>query len=81
MAVQTKERRFTTKARAGRNGVKLRLSAEELERAGFQAGEDVVLVVRRYTARDWLRDNAGRIFCSEQEFYAAMAELRALPEK
>ncbi len=71
---------ITTKAKTDGNGVQVALSAQELEEAGIQPGEDVVLEVRRYNSEDWIRDNEGRIYYSTEEFDAAIEELCALPE-
>lgn len=79
MAVQTTEH-ITTKAKTGPKGVHVDVSAKELEQAGIHAGDDVVLAVRRYTSEDWIRDNEGRVYYSEDEFDAAMEEVVALPE-
>lgn len=56
----------TTKAKTNGNGVQVALSAQELEQAGIQPGEDVVLEVRRYTAEDWFAEGEGRVFAGEE---------------
>jgi hypothetical protein len=79
MAVQTSEH-ITTRAKTGCDGVRVALSAEELEQAGIHPGEDVLLEIRRYTSEDWIRDNEARVYYSEEEFDTAMEELAALPQ-
>jgi hypothetical protein len=80
MAVHTGEQIIKKAKKTGRNGVRVALSAEELAQAGIQPGDDILLEVRRYTVEDWIRDNEGRVYYSEAEFDAAMAEAIALPE-
>lgn len=82
MAAPTSERidHITTKAKTDGNGVEVKVSADELEQAGIQPGEDVVLEVRRYDSEDWIRDNEGRIYYSTEEFDTAFEEFCALPE-
>ncbi len=57
---------ITTKAKTGRKGVRVALSAEELAQAGIQPGDDVLLEVRRYTAEDWFAEGEGRVFTDEE---------------
>lgn len=80
MAVRASEH-ITTRTKSGPDGVHVELTAGELEKAGIHPGEDVLLQVRRYTAEDWIRDNEGRVYNSEEEFDAAMEELCALPKE
>jgi hypothetical protein len=75
MAVHTGEH-ITTKAKTGRNGMRVALSAKELEQAGIHPGEEVLLEVRRYTVEDWMAEGEGRVFSSE-EF---TAHLKRCPE-
>jgi hypothetical protein len=79
MTVHTSEH-TTTKTKTSRDGVSVALSAEQLEQAGIHPGEEMLLEVRRYTAEDWIRDNEGHIYHSEEEFDTAMNEFLALPE-
>jgi hypothetical protein len=79
MAVKTREP-VKTKVKTGPKGVRVAVSAEELEQAGIHAGEEVVLEVRPYDSEDWLRDNEGRIYYSNEEFTEALEEYCALPE-
>jgi hypothetical protein len=72
MAVQTTEH-ITTKAKTGRDGVQVALSAQELEQAGIHPGEEVLLEVRRYTPEEWIAAGEGRVFLSDEEFQAYLS--------
>lgn len=66
MAVHAKEQHITRPVRTGRNGVRLELSAQELEQAGIQPGEGILLEVRRYTVEDWRAEGEGTVFSSDE---------------
>lgn len=62
------------------NGLHVDLSAAQLAQAGVDPGKPAVIEVRPYTAQDWERDNAGRVYESTTEMDAALDEYCALPD-
>lgn len=62
------------------NGLHVDLSAAQLAQAGVDPGKPAVIEVRPYTAQDWERDNAGRVYDSTAEMDAALDEYCALPD-
>jgi hypothetical protein len=59
------------------NGLHVDLSAAQLAQAGV---DPAVIEVRPYTAQDWERDNAGRVYESATEMDVALDEYCALPD-
>jgi hypothetical protein len=64
----------------GVDGLHVDLSAAQLAQAGVDPGKPAVIEVRPYTARDWERDNEGRVYDSAAEMDAALEEYCALPD-
>jgi hypothetical protein len=62
------------------DGLHVDLSPAQLAQAGVDPGKPAVIEVRPYTAQDWERDNAGRIYESTDEMDAALDEYCALPD-